>query len=463
MFNALSSAGGHCRSCSPFFFLNPNLHNPIPCCPPKVFKIAILFQEEPNHRHTVFSILYSRDRLESTVDSSEATVLLTYQCSITSQFNMTLSQQRQGEQQQEEQQYQQQHRRRRPRSKQSSHTIHEKSSSISSPSGILLASLILLLTFVDRAAARQFLTPVAVGLRSALASRAQTSPWQPSSGANTRTRTSSYDRQLSARLVSVNDDYKDDVDDEFDSEEEFLEHSFFRASSEQDIRRIRTVRYAFSPKRVSTSSASSCSSELDHLEDLAIPCKAVTVRTAAAGGSPTTTSNDDADALSSSVSSSSTTTDSRGGASDGLRKLEFWESMVCGAVSRSVAQTIMHPANTMKTIMQNSRGGLTDPTYASLLRPESFRRLSQGAGANFLLSVPHGAINFAVLEFVRYKLAQTVEATPYLKERSEQFGAGLDFLSSAISTITCSIVSTPQMMITGMLSCLDDGLCVRVG
>jgi hypothetical protein len=153
------------------------------------------------------------------------------------------------------------------------------------------------------------------------------------------------------------------------------------------------------------------------------------------------------DALSSSSSASSTTADSRGGATD--RKLEFWESMVCGAVSRSVAQTIMHPANTMKTIMQNSRGGLTDPTYASLLRPAAFRRLSQGAGANFLLSVPHGAINFAVLEFVRQKLAQTVESTPYLKERSEQFGPGLDFLSSAISTITCSIVSTPQMMITG--------------
>jgi hypothetical protein len=367
---------------------------------------------------------------------------------------MTLSQHQQ--QQDGEEQYQQQpSRRRRPRSKQSS-TIAEKSSN-SSPSCLLFCSVVILLAVgVDQAAARQFLTPVSVGLRSALASRARgtTSPWQASSGANANARTtsssSSYDRQRSARLVSENDvyDYNDEIDDDNEfSEEQFIENSFFRASSEQDISRIRTVRYAFSPKRVSQSTSSASLSELEYLEEVAIPCAAVgTVVTA--GAAPTTATSDDvADALSSSTTS---TTDSRGGASDN-RKLEFWESMVCGAVSRSVAQTIMHPANTMKTIMQNSRGGLTDPTYSSLLRPESFRRLSQGAGANFLLSVPHGAINFAVLEFVRHKLAQTVEATPYLKERSERFGPGLDFLSSAISTITCSVVSTPQMMITGTL------------
>jgi hypothetical protein len=299
---------------------------------------------------------------------------------------------------------QQQHRRRRPRSKQ---IISEQSSSHSS---LLIGSLILLLTVVDRAAARQFLTPVAVGLRSALASR--TSPWQPPGASSS-----------SARMVSLYDD------DDDDSEEEFLETSFFKASSEQDLRRIRTVRYAFAPKRVSASS----SSELEHMEALAIPCAAVRTATTVAAAAPID-----------SVSSISS------GGGNAMRKLKFWESMVCGAISRSVAQTIMHPANTMKTMLQNSRGGAGGPTYATLLRPESFRRLTQGAGANFLLSVPHGAINFAVLECVRQQLAQAVESTPYLKERSEKFGAGLDFLSSAISTITCSIVSTPQMMITGM-------------
>eukprot|EP00592_Proboscia_alata_P018440 CAMPEP_0194419886 /NCGR_PEP_ID=MMETSP0176-20130528/19099_1 /TAXON_ID=216777 /ORGANISM="Proboscia alata, Strain PI-D3" /LENGTH=173 /DNA_ID=CAMNT_0039227131 /DNA_START=154 /DNA_END=672 /DNA_ORIENTATION=+ len=40
-------------------------------------------------------------------------------------------------------------------------------------------------------------------------------------------------------------------------------------------------------------------------------------------------------------------------------KLAFWENMICGAVSRSIAQTLMHPANTMKTILQSNRRAAT--------------------------------------------------------------------------------------------------------
>lgn len=128
----------------------------------------------------------------------------------------------------------------------------------------------------------------------------------------------------------------------------------------------------------------------------------------------------------------------------GMRPLLFWENMVAGAVSRSIAQTVMHPANTMKTILQSSR----DTSFVSLLHPKSFRMLTRGAGANFILSIPHGAINFAVLEYVRGKMSKVVESNPYLERNAERLGPGLDFISSAISTITCSIVSTPQMMIT---------------
>ena len=131
-----------------------------------------------------------------------------------------------------------------------------------------------------------------------------------------------------------------------------------------------------------------------------------------------------------------------------IRPLVFWENMVCGAISRSIAQTVMHPANTMKTILQSYRGTDARPTIVSLAAPSNFRTLTRGAGANFLLSVPHGAVNFAVLEFVRSKMSQIVESNPTLSKNAEKFGAGLDFLSSAISTICCSIVSTPQMMIT---------------
>lgn len=220
-----------------------------------------------------------------------------------------------------------------------------------------------------------------------------------------------------------------------------MEDAFFRASSVEDVERIKAVSYAFRPKQQRVVSVDEENDELEYMESCAVPCaarssvKAIPVSTAA---------------QSTLVSTTSTDATSRGGAATALRSLLFWESMVCGAVSRSIAQTVMHPANTMKTILQSSRGS-TGPTIASLMKPESFQRLTQGAGANFILSVPHGAINFAVLELVRRKLAVAVEETPFLKERADSMSASLDFLSSAISTITCSIVSTPQMMITGML------------
>jgi hypothetical protein len=116
---------------------------------------------------------------------------------------------------------------------------------------------------------------------------------------------------------------------------------------------------------------------------------------------------------------------------DEHRPLTFIETMVCGAVSRSVAQTTMHPANTMKTLLQN--GGTTIAQVLS----RNPRLLLQGAGANFLLSIPHGAINFAILEYIRHGLSNVLH----------QKGPAIDFCSSCIATITCSVVSTPQMMI----------------
>jgi len=296
-----------------------------------------------------------------------------------------------------------------------------------SPSTLIVSSLILLLiAALDRATARQFLNPVAVGLRSALASRT-----------GTQTKTSSWDLKRSltqkAQLVSSNEDNEDG---------NYIEDAFFRASSTLDVQRMREVRYAFRPKRKVPLVADDAD-ELDYLESLTIPCS-IRSTTAVPGATSSISTASTTFAASTDASAAS----SRGGAV-AMRPLAFWESMICGAVSRSMAQTIMHPANTMKTMLQNSRGGPGAPTIATLLRPESFHRLTQGAGANFLLSVPHGAVNFAVLELVRRRMGIIVEATPVLKERAESMGASLDFLSSAISTITCSIVSTPQMMITG--------------
>jgi len=92
-----------------------------------------------------------------------------------------------------------------------------------------------------------------------------------------------------------------------------------------------------------------------------------------------------------------------------------------------------------------------DPmTIRTLARVDNIKMLTRGAGAQFVLSVPHGAINFAVLEGVRNRLNSLAEGNAWARKKEREtayFGPALDFLSSAIATCCCSVVSTPQMMI----------------
>jgi len=184
----------------------------------------------------------------------------------------------------------------------------------------------------------------------------------------------------------------------------------------------------------SSSSSSSLSSSLETPFSSVINTRIIRKAAKTTHTIPTSTTNNNA-------------TPRGGEAATAVRTLFFWESMVSGAVSRSIAQTVMHPANTMKTMLQSSLGP-TKPTLKDLIKPQMFRRLSRGAGANFVLSLPHGAANFAVLEAVRGRMNSLVESVPRLKRNKEKMGPGLDFMSSAIATICCSVVSTPQMMIT---------------
>jgi solute carrier family 25 S-adenosylmethionine transporter 26 len=123
--------------------------------------------------------------------------------------------------------------------------------------------------------------------------------------------------------------------------------------------------------------------------------------------------------------------------------------MICGAISRAAAQTIMHPANTMKTILQSSRKvpGQEALTIQSFTQWKYAKQLTRGAGAQLILSIPHGAVNFAVLELVRRQMNSLVSRSRHADSINRNFGPGMDFVSSAISTICCSVVSTPQMMI----------------
>ena len=69
--------------------------------------------------------------------------------------------------------------------------------------------------------------------------------------------------------------------------------------------------------------------------------------------------------------------------------LTYYGLMLAGAIARSVAATAVHPLNVIKTMLQRRNGQLP---------PLQWRTLSRGAGSQFIMSIPHGAFNFAVTE-----------------------------------------------------------------
>lgn len=72
-------------------------------------------------------------------------------------------------------------------------------------------------------------------------------------------------------------------------------------------------------------------------------------------------------------------------------QLSFGEAMLAGSLSRSVSQVSLQPANVLKTLLQAQDS-------SRQLSKLSLRVLTRGAGAQFLLALPNGALNFAVLE-----------------------------------------------------------------
>lgn len=183
--------------------------------------------------------------------------------------------------------------------------------------------------------------------------------------------------------------------------------------------------------------------------------------------------------------------------------LDFYGSMLCGAISRSVAKTLLHPANTAKTIAQTQGqqqvgkstsilsnigakrvaeaalegtyagvgAGKTTSRASTLVRsthlstrkqPHStvpIRTLFRGAGAQFLLSSFLGATNFAILEQTR-KLMDSVFVQRYLPKKWGKghgvIGAGKDFIASCVSTTACSVLSIPHMVIMDNVSTSTD-------
>lgn len=125
----------------------------------------------------------------------------------------------------------------------------------------------------------------------------------------------------------------------------------------------------------------------------------------------------------------------------GKRQLTYYGLMLAGAMARTVAATAVHPLNVCKTMLQ-TKGGVMPAFKWSVL--------SRGAGSQFIMSIPHGAINFAVTETTKTKLAALAANSTLLPKLlpKKLINPVLDFTSSAISTFICSAVSTPQMVLT---------------
>ena len=124
--------------------------------------------------------------------------------------------------------------------------------------------------------------------------------------------------------------------------------------------------------------------------------------------------------------------------------LNYYGLMVAGAVARATSATAVHPLNVIKTMLQMKDGKVP---------PFTWNVLSRGAGSQFIMSIPHGAINFAITETAKSTLASiatnsTISNAITTVIPKNIFNNILDFLSSAVSTFICSIISTPQMVLT---------------
>jgi len=78
--------------------------------------------------------------------------------------------------------------------------------------------------------------------------------------------------------------------------------------------------------------------------------------------------------------------------------------------------------------------------------------LSRGAGSQFIMSVPHGAISFVVTETTKKEMLRLLTNSTIANAFPARFlNPALDFLSSSVSTFICSVVSTPQMVLTDQI------------
>ena len=127
--------------------------------------------------------------------------------------------------------------------------------------------------------------------------------------------------------------------------------------------------------------------------------------------------------------------------------LTLRQHALAGALARAIAQSAVHPLNVCKTVLQSHggyealRGGVSGGLFAA----STLGFLTRGMGAQALLSLPNGAINFCAMEGARRCLVGSLGALP---------GGGrflprpfVDALSASVGTVLSTLVSLPQSIL----------------
>ena len=130
----------------------------------------------------------------------------------------------------------------------------------------------------------------------------------------------------------------------------------------------------------------------------------------------------------------------------GRNELGFTALMLCGALSRTIATLAVHPLHVMKVNLQQERPNIHSTTLegGSILKSTSLASLTAGLPSQLLFTLPHGALNFAVAETTKKLL---LNVTSSLAVERRKYEAVLDLLAASISTLVCSIISIPQMIL----------------
>lgn len=127
------------------------------------------------------------------------------------------------------------------------------------------------------------------------------------------------------------------------------------------------------------------------------------------------------------------------------RNLTLREHAIAGGVARCAAQTAVHPLNVAKTMLQTHGGG--EALRKALSTPAGMRQtFSRGIGAQALLSLPNGAINFWALECGRRFTTASLNSMSLSAPAQ-----AIDIVSASFGTAIGTLVSLPQSVLNDQI------------